>query len=125
MPRFVEQRSLFEVRERPSKVFGPCAFLVSIVLVEIPYQIMMGITCWASYYFATYGPIQSGERQGLVLLFMMQFFVFASTFAHLVIAALPDAETAGSVATILFSLSLTFSTSISLAIPREEIKMLI
>lgn len=35
--------------------------------------------------------------------------VFSSTFAHMVIAAMPDAETAGNVATLLFSLMLIFN----------------
>lgn len=53
--------------------------------------------------------IQSSERQGLILLLTIQIFVFASTFAHLIIAALPDALTAGAVATILFSLTMIFN----------------
>jgi ATP-binding cassette subfamily G (WHITE) protein 2 (PDR) len=44
-----------------------------------------------------------------MLLFVIQFMVFSSTFAHMVIAALPDAETAGNIATLLFSLMLTFN----------------
>lgn len=53
--------------------------------------------------------IQSPERQGLILLFCIQIFVFASTFAHLIIAALPDAMTAGAIATIMFSLTMIFN----------------
>lgn len=36
MPRFVLQRSLYEVRERPSKAYSWAAFLVANVIVEIP-----------------------------------------------------------------------------------------
>ena len=40
---------------------------------------------------------------------MIQFFIYASTFAHMCIAAMPDAETAAAIVTLLFSLSLSFN----------------
>lgn len=109
MPLFVVQRSLYEVRERPSKAYSWIAFVVANIFVEIPWQILLGILAWASYYFPTFGKHQASERQGLILLLCIQFFIFASTFAHFIIAAMPDAETAGAVVTLLFSLSLTFN----------------
>jgi hypothetical protein len=59
-------------------------------------------------YYAVFG-IQDSDRQGLILLFCIEFFVFTSTFAHMLIAALPDAETAGKIATLMFSLILVFN----------------
>ncbi|KAG0647288.1 abc multidrug transporter atrI [Hyphodiscus hymeniophilus] len=53
--------------------------------------------------------IQSSQRQSLIMLFCIQIFVFASTFAQLVISALPDAQTAGAVATLMFSLTMIFN----------------
>lgn len=108
MPLFVVQRSLYEVRERPSKAYSWKAFLISQMVVEIPYQIIMGILVFGSYYYAVVG-VQPSARQGLVLLYMVQFFIYASTFAHMVIAALPDAETAGAIVTLLFSMALVFN----------------
>jgi hypothetical protein len=95
MPKFVTQRSLYEVRERPSKAYSWVAFVVSNIVVEIPYQIILGVLVWASYYYPIYGANQSSDKQGLMLLLVIQFFLFTSTFADLVISALPDAETAG------------------------------
>jgi ABC-type multidrug transport system permease subunit len=109
MPKFVVQRSLYEVRERPSKAYSWAAFIIANIVVEIPYQIFIAIVVWACYYYPVYGANQSSERQGLMLLFVVQFFLFASTFAALVIAALPDAETGGTVATLLFVMILTFN----------------
>ncbi|OWP01031.1 hypothetical protein B2J93_6505 [Marssonina coronariae] len=111
MPRFILQRDLYEVRERPSKAYSWKAFLIANIAVEIPYQMLLGIMVWASYFYPIYtrGGIPSAERQGLILLLLVQFFVFASTFAHMMIAALPDAETAGNIATLMFSLCLTFN----------------
>ena len=82
MPRFVTQRSLYEVRERPSKAYSWAAFLIANIVVEIPWQTLLGILVYASYYFPVFGRHQASERQGLILLFCIQFFIFASTFAH-------------------------------------------
>jgi ABC-type multidrug transport system permease subunit len=111
MPRFILQRDLYEVRERPSKAYSWKAFLIANIVVEIPYQILLGILVFASYFYPIYtkGGMPSSARQGLILLLLVQFFVFASTFAHMLISALPDAETAGNIATLMFSLTLTFN----------------
>jgi ATP-binding cassette, subfamily G (WHITE), member 2, PDR len=111
MPLFVTQRSLYEVRERPSKAYSWKAFLIANIFVEIPYQILLGILVFASWYYPifTQGGIPSSEKQGLVLLFIIQFFVYGSTFAHALIAGLPDAETAGNIAIFLFMMTLVFN----------------
>ncbi|KAH7382111.1 ABC-transporter [Pyrenochaeta sp. MPI-SDFR-AT-0127] len=108
MPRFILQRSLYEVRERPSKVYSWAAFILANIIVEIPYQIFLSILVYACYYYPVFG-IQSSERQVLIMLFCIQIFTFASTFAHMIIAALPDAQTAGTVATLLFSMTMIFN----------------
>lgn len=109
MPRFVIQRSLYEVRERPSKAYSWIAFLTANIIVEIPYQILTAFFMWVSWYFAVFGKNQSSEIRGLMFLFVVQFMMFVSTFAHMIIAAMPDAETAGNIATLLFSMMLTFN----------------
>lgn len=108
IPMFITQRALYEVRERPSKTYSWVAFMFSSIVVELPYQIFMGVLVYGCYYYAVDG-VQSSPRQGLALLLFVQFFVYAGTFATMVIAALPDAETAGAVVTLLYSLVLTFN----------------
>ncbi|EXJ96017.1 hypothetical protein A1O1_01143 [Capronia coronata CBS 617.96] len=108
MPQFIFQRDLYEVRERPSRTYHWAAFMVSNILVEMPYAVLLGIMVFAAFNYPVFG-IASSEKQGLVLLLCIQFFVFGSTFAHMVVAALPDAETAGEIATLLFYLTLTFN----------------
>lgn len=109
MPKFVVQRSLYEVRERPSKAYSWSAFLIANVIVEIPYQILVGVISWACYYYPIYGSAQASQRQGLMLLLVVQFYIFTSTFATLVVSSLPDAETGGTIATLLFIMTLTFN----------------
>lgn len=106
-PVFVTQRELYEVRERPSKAYSWKVFLIANVLVEIPWQVLMGILTFACFNYPVAG-IQSSERQGLVLLFCIQLFVYAATFAQMTVAALPDAQTAGGIVTLLTMMSLIF-----------------
>jgi ATP-binding cassette, subfamily G (WHITE), member 2, PDR len=106
-PLFVTQRSLYEVRERPSKAYSWKAFVIANIVVEIPYQIMAGILLFACVYYPVAG-IQSHDRQGLVLLFIVQFFIYAGTTAHMTIAALPNTQSASAIVTLLVMMSLIF-----------------
>lgn len=108
IPMFVSQRDLYEVRERPSKAYSWKAFFIANVIVEIPYQIISGVLVFGCFYYPVV-LIQSSERQGLVLLYSVVFFIYASSFGQLCISALPDAQTAGSIVTLLFSMSLLFN----------------
>ncbi|KAJ4291758.1 hypothetical protein N0V90_009653 [Kalmusia sp. IMI 367209] len=108
-PLFITQRELYEVRERPSKAYSWKAFMIANIIVEIPYQIMTGILIWACFYYPVVGTGQSSTRQGLVLLFAMQLLIYASSFAQMTIAALPDAQTASGIVTLLTFMSILFN----------------
>lgn len=108
MPLFVNQRSLYEVRERPSKAYSWKAFILANIVVEIPYNVILAVLVFGSYYYAVQG-IQTSLQQGLVLLFLIEFFIYAGTFAHLCIVAMPDAQTAAAIVTLLFAMSLVFN----------------
>ncbi|WKT53988.1 AAA ATPase domain [Fusarium oxysporum f. sp. vasinfectum] len=107
-PLFITQRSLYEVRERPSKAYSWKAFVTANIIVEIPFQIITGVFIYACFYYPVMG-IQSSVRQGLILLFIIQLFIYASTFAHMTIAAMPDAQTAASIVIFLSLMSTIFS----------------
>lgn len=106
-PQFVTQRSLYEVRERPSKAYSWKAFIIANVIVEIPFQIITGILIFACLYYPVIG-IQSSDRQVLVLLFIVELFIYAGAFAQMTISALPDEQTASSIVTLLTMMSLVF-----------------
>jgi ATP-binding cassette subfamily G (WHITE) protein 2 (PDR) len=108
-PLFITQRSLYESRERPSKAYSWIAFMVANIVVEIPYGIFAGIITFACFYYPVVGANQSGERQVLVLLFSMQLLIYTSTFASMTIAALPNAETAAGLVSLLTLMSILFN----------------
>ncbi|KAF2137562.1 uncharacterized protein K452DRAFT_312182 [Aplosporella prunicola CBS 121167] len=114
MPNFVVQRALYEVRERPSKTYSWKAFMLSNIVVELPWNTLAA----AILYFCWYYPIglyrnaaetdAVTERGGLMFLLIWVFLLFTSTFSHMMIAGIKDAETGGNIANLMFSLTLIF-----------------
>lgn len=114
MPNFCTQRSLYEVRERPSKTYSWKAFMAANIIVELPWNTLMAVlifVCW--YYpiglYRNAEPTNSvHERGALMFLLIWSFLLFTSTFAHMIIAGIELAETGGNLANLLFSLCLIF-----------------
>ncbi|GAP91426.2 putative ABC transporter ABCl1 [Rosellinia necatrix] len=114
MPHFVVQRSLYEVRERPSKVYSWQVFMLSQILVEIPWNTLMAVVMFFGWYYPlglyrnTFEDGATTERGALVFLLVLAFMLFTCTFTHMIIAAFETAEAGGNVANILFTLCLIF-----------------
>lgn len=114
MPHFVVQRSLYEVRERPSKAYSWKVFMLSQIIVELPWNSLMAVimfVCWyypVGLYRNAEAAGQVHERGALVFLFLLAFMLFTSTFTDLVIAGFETAEAGGNIANLLFMLCLIF-----------------
>lgn len=114
MPHFVTQRSLYEVRERPSKAYSWVAFMLASICAELPWNTLMSFFmyfCW--YYpiglFRNAEPTGEVTERGLLLfLLLWSFMMFMSTFTHMIIAAIEIPEAGGNIAALLFSMSLLF-----------------
>jgi hypothetical protein len=55
-PRFFFLRDLYEIRERPSKVYHWLTFLVAAIIAEIPWNLLMGTL----FFFGWYFPVGTG-----------------------------------------------------------------
>ncbi|KAK9454813.1 ABC-2 type transporter-domain-containing protein [Dipodascopsis uninucleata] len=114
MPNFVTQRSLYEVRERPSKTYSWQSFMFANIIAEIPWQALAGVLAFVAWYY----PIkmyknaepmdQVHERGALMFLIIFVYYIFTSTFAQMVIAGIDIADTAANISNLLFTLSLVF-----------------
>ncbi|RMZ82683.1 hypothetical protein DV738_g1588, partial [Chaetothyriales sp. CBS 135597] len=114
MPLFVTQRSLYEVRERPSKAYSWKAFMLANIIVELPWSTVAAVLLFFTWYY----PIglwrnalptdTVNERGALMFLLVWAFLIFTCTFADMVIAGIGDAETGGNIANLCFSLCLVF-----------------
>jgi ABC-type multidrug transport system permease subunit len=114
MPHFVTQRSLYEVRERPSKTYSWQSFMTANILVELPWNTLMAVLIFVCWYYPI-GLYRNAEPTGavhergaLMFLLIWTFLLFTSTFAHMIIAGIELAETGGNLANLLFSLCLIF-----------------
>lgn len=114
MPNFIIQRSIFEVRERPSKMYSWRVFMASNILVELPWNLLVAVLMFFCWYYPV-GLYQNAqptdavhERGALMFLYLLMFLWFTSTFSHMVVAGVENAETGGNIANLLFSLLLLF-----------------
>lgn len=114
MPHFVTQRSLYEVRERPSKAYSWQAFMLANVIVELPWQTLMAVITFLGWYYPV-GLFRNAqitdtlnERAILMFLLVLAFYLWTSTFAHMIIAGVEGAENGGNIAQLFFSLCLIF-----------------
>lgn len=117
MPHFATQRSLYEVRERPSKTYSWQVFILSNIFVELPWNTLMAVFIFVCWYYPiglyknardAIGGSQLNERGGLMFLMIWAFLMFTSTFTDMVIAGIDTPETAGNIGNLMFSLTLIF-----------------
>ncbi|VEU19287.1 DEKNAAC100857 [Brettanomyces naardenensis] len=114
LPHYVAQRSLYEVRERPSRTFSWVAFILAQITVEIPWMILCGTIAFLCFYF----PVDFAHNaeithdasvRGILLwLFVLEFYVWTSTLGQACIAGIEVDQNGANLATLLFSLSLLF-----------------
>jgi ABC-type multidrug transport system permease subunit len=114
LPNFVTQRSIYEARERPAKTYSWQVFLLSNILVELPWNTLMSVfvfVCWyypIGFYRNAIPTETVAERGGTMLLLMWVYMMYTSTFAHMIQAGVELAEMAGNFANLLFIFSLVF-----------------
>lgn len=114
LPTFVSQRDLYEARERPSRTFSWKAFILSQITVEIPWNFAVGTLGFFIYYYpvsfyrnASFAD-QLHERGALFWLFCTGFYVYVGSVGQMCVAGVEVAESAGHIASLLFTLALSF-----------------
>ncbi|KAK1990581.1 ABC-2 type transporter [Colletotrichum falcatum] len=123
MPVFVSQRTMYEARERPSKAYSWTAFLFANIVVELAWNSVVAVfsfVCW--YYpiglYRNAYPTNAVDSRGITMfLHVLMYFVFTSTFAHMVIAGVESAEIAGGIVNLVSIMLFLFCGII--ATPRE------
>ncbi|CAI4064249.1 hypothetical protein N7582_002644 [Saccharomyces uvarum] len=114
LPSFVQQRDLYEARERPSRTFSWLPFILAQIFVEVPWNILAGTVAYFIYYY----PIgfysnasaahQLHERGALFWLFSCAFYVYVGSMGLLVISFNKVAESAANLGSLLFTMALSF-----------------
>lgn len=116
LPQFIIVRNLFEVREKPSKMYSWTAFIFSAIIVEIPFNIFCGTMFFLPWYFAT-GFWQNASLQGRTAgsiaiyewLMYMTFQLWYASFGQACAAFVPNEQTAAIISTLLFTFVILFN----------------
>lgn len=113
MPSFCVQRSLYEVRGRPSKAYSWKSFMLASIFVELPWNIIMALPVYFAWYYPIglyrNAPEAEAERGGTMFLLILIFLMFTSTFSSMIIAGIEQPETGSNIAQLMFSLCLVFN----------------
>ncbi|KAJ5530797.1 CDR ABC transporter, partial [Penicillium freii] len=114
MPQFINQREVYEARERASKIYDWKVFMLSNLLIEMFWNTCMALAAYLCWYYPI-GLYQNAEfthdvasRGGLTFLFIWAFMMFTSTSTHMLVAGIDSADSAGSVGNICYMLCISF-----------------
>lgn len=89
VPKFYMNRSLWESREYPSRIYGWVAFCTANVVCEIPIAILTSVIYFVLWYFPVGLPTDSSSA-GYVFLMTMLFFFFQASWGQWICAFAPS-----------------------------------
>lgn len=111
--RFVELRTLYESRERPSRTFSWKVFVLANIIAEVPSQTLAAILVFFPWYYGlgwNHNAAEAGalhERSGLMFLFVWTFLLWTQTFGQM-LAALLDQASAVAIGNLIYILTQLF-----------------
>lgn len=115
IPHFLYHRVLYEVRERPSKMFGWFPWIMSQLTSEMPWQIITGTLAFLTWYYPVgfYRNMEAthsvSERSGLTWLITVTLHMFISTYSQMWVTAFDAPEIGAQIATIFYATAFDYS----------------
>ncbi|KAF2423406.1 hypothetical protein EJ08DRAFT_596084 [Tothia fuscella] len=106
-PRFLDARNIFESRESNSKIYSWVAFVVGVVVSEIPYRLVAGTIYWCCWYWATWFP-RDTFTSATMWLFVMVFELFYLGFGQAIAAFSPNELLASLLVPVFFLFVVSF-----------------
>ncbi|KAJ5764734.1 ABC-2 type transporter-domain-containing protein [Penicillium odoratum] len=89
VPKFYQNRALWETRELPSRIYGYMAFCTANIVCEIPIAIISGTIYWLLWYFPV-GFSSSPSTAGYVYLMTIMFSLFQASWGQWICAFAPS-----------------------------------
>ena len=114
MARFTENRTLYEVRERPSRTYSWVVFILSNIIAEVPSQTVLAVLTFVAWYYPlgvwrnASAAGQLNERGGLTFFSLWSFLLFSQTFPQMVMTIMPNTPTGINIAKLLYVFCLLF-----------------
>lgn len=102
---FLDMRSIYEIRERPSRMYSWTSMLTSLIITEIPWNILgssLFFLCW----YWTIG-FENSRAGYTYFMFGVVFPIYYTTVGLAVAAMAPNAEIAALLFSLLFSFVIT------------------
>ena len=110
---FIDVRNIYEIRERPSRMYSWTALITSQILAEVPWN-MLGSTLFFVCWYWTVGlPTSRAGYTWLMLSIINP--IYYTTIGQAVAAMSPNPEIAAILFSFLFSFVLTLYVSLSLS----------
>ncbi|KAF8877242.1 pleiotropic drug resistance ABC transporter [Gymnopilus junonius] len=104
---FLNIRKIYEIRERPSRMYNWTALVTAQILIELPWNILGSTILFFTWYWTV---AFESSRGGYTYLMMgIAFPFYYTTFAQGVAAMAPSAEIAALLFSFLFSFVITFN----------------
>ncbi|PFH48337.1 hypothetical protein AMATHDRAFT_65762 [Amanita thiersii Skay4041] len=104
---YIKMRSIYEIREKPSRIYHWSALLTAQIVTEIPWSIIGSVLFFFCWYW-TVG-LASSRAGYTFLLFGVLFPMYFSSFALAVASMSPDAEIANVLASFFFTFVIIFN----------------
>ncbi|KAF5363146.1 hypothetical protein D9758_008368 [Tetrapyrgos nigripes] len=104
---FIKMRNIYEIRERPSRMYSWTALVTSQFLVELPWNIFgtsLFFLCW--YWTVGYSSSRAGYSY---LMLCLLFPIYYTSIGQAVAAMSPNAEIAAVLFSLIFSFVITFN----------------
>jgi ATP-binding cassette subfamily G (WHITE) protein 2 (SNQ2) len=89
VPKFYQQRALWEAREYPARIYGWVAFCTANIVAEIPFALLSGLLYWALWYWPTGLPSAPGSSLYSLLMCLL-FFLFQASWGQWITGLAPN-----------------------------------
>ena len=111
-PRFTYLRAVFMQREKSSLTYHWTIFVLSAIIVELPYIVFCALIYWLLWYFPV-GYFYTPSRAGYSFLMFQLFGVFATSLAQLCAASMPNIRSTFMANGFFFMFCNTFAGTLS------------
>jgi ATP-binding cassette subfamily G (WHITE) protein 2 (SNQ2) len=109
--KFIESRTVYEVRERPARMFTWSAFLVSEILIEFPWNMLGSSLVFFCWYWAS--GFDSSRAAFSYLFYCIVYPLYYTTFGQAVVVISPNGVVAATLFGVLFSFMLVLFVTLS------------
>ncbi|KAF9479336.1 pleiotropic drug resistance ABC transporter [Pholiota conissans] len=104
---FINMRKIYEIRERPSRMYSWSALVASQILIELPWNVLGSFILFVTWFW-TVG-FENSRAGYTFLMIVIAFPFYYTTFGQAVAAMSPSAEIAAVLFSFLFSFVITFN----------------